>query len=44
MSKLSPEKHMNKIMGKAYNLLRIIRVTFEYLDENIFKKLIMGMA
>ena len=40
---LSPEKHINKITGYAYLLLRNISVAFNYLDEERIKKLITSM-
>ena len=40
---LSPEKHINKIVGETYNLLRNIRVAFTYMDEDMVRKLIVSM-
>ena len=37
---LSPEKHINKITGDTYQLLRNIRIAFKYLDEEMINKLI----
>ena len=37
---LSPEKHINKITGDTYQMLRNIRMAFKYLDDEMFKKLI----
>ena len=35
---LSPEKHINRIFGKTYNILQNIGFAFNYLDENMIKK------
>ena len=40
---LSPEKHINKIPGDIYQLLRNIRMAFKYLDEAMIKKLIASL-
>lgn len=40
---LSPERHINKIIGEVLNLLRNIRVAFVYLDEEMMKKIITAM-
>ena len=40
---LSPEKHINKITGDTYQLLRNIRTAFKYLDEEMFNKLITSL-
>ena len=40
---LSPEKHINKITGDTYQLLRNIRMAFKYLDEEIIKKFITSL-
>ena len=40
---LSPEKHINKIFGETYNMLRNIRVTFHYMDKEMMKKIISTM-
>ena len=37
---MSPEKHINKITGETYYLLRNIQVAFTYVDEDMIKKLI----
>ena len=37
---MSPEKHMNKIIGDTYNLFRNIRGNFTYVDEDMIQKLI----
>ena len=34
---LAPEKHINKIFGETYNMLRNIRVAFPYLDKEMMK-------
>ncbi len=41
--KLPPEKHITKIRGETYNLLRNIRTAFTHLDEEMIKKLIVTM-
>ena len=40
---LLPEKHINRIVGETYNLVRNIKVAFRYLDEEMIKKLIVTM-
>ena len=40
---LSSEKHINKITGDTYQLLRSIRMTFKYLDEEMINKLITSL-
>ena len=40
---LSPEKHINKITGDTYQLLRNIRMAFKYLDEEMINKLITSL-
>ena len=40
---LSPEKHLNKIIGETYNLLRNIRVAFTYLDEDMIRKIFVTL-
>ena len=37
------EKHINKITGDTYQLLRNIRIIFKYLDEEMIKKLITSL-
>ena len=37
---LSPEKHINKIFGKTYNMLQNIDFAFHYLDEEMMKKIL----
>ena len=37
---LSPEKHINKIFGETYNMLRNVRVAFHYMDKEMMKKII----
>lgn len=37
---LSPEKHINRILGKTYNTLQNIGFAFNYLDTNIIKKIL----
>ena len=41
--KLSFGKHINKITGVAYNLIRNIKTAFTYIDEEMVKKLITSM-
>ena len=41
--RLSPEVHVRKIAGEAYNLVRSIRTAFRYLDEDMIKRLIITM-
>ena len=36
-------KHINKITGETYNLVRNIKVAFTYLDEEMVKKLVTTM-
>ena len=40
---LSPEKHINKITGDTYQLLRNIRMAFKYLGEEMINKLITSL-
>ncbi len=42
-NKLTFGKHINRITGETYNLLRIIKAAFTYLDEEMVKKLITSM-
>ena len=37
---LSPEKHINRIFGKTYNMLQNIGLAFNYLDEEMMKKIL----
>ena len=37
---LSPEKHINRIFGKTYSMLQSIGLSFNYLDENMMKKIL----
>ena len=37
MDTLSPDKHVRKITGEVYNLLRNKRMTFTYMDEDMIK-------
>ena len=37
---LSPEKHINKVFGKTYNMLQNIGLAFHYLDEGMMNKII----
>ena len=41
MDNMSPEKHISRIPGNAYELLRNIKVAFTYIDEDVIEKLIM---
>ncbi len=40
---LSPEKHINKIFGDTYKMLRNIRVAFHFLDKDMMEKMITTM-
>ena len=40
---MTPDKHINKIVGETYNLLRTIKVTFDYLDEEMMKKILITL-
>lgn len=40
---LSPDKHISKIVGETYNLLRNIRMAFTYLDENMIKQILVTL-
>ena len=40
---LSPEKHIDKIFGDTYRMLRNIRVAFYFLDKEMMRKIIMTM-
>ncbi len=42
-NKLTFDKHINRITGETYNLLRNIKTSFTYLDEEIVKKLITSI-
>ena len=37
---LSPEKHINGIFGKTYSMLQSIGLAFNYLDENMMRKIL----
>ena len=39
MHNMSPEEHINKIIGETYNLLKNISVAFTYVDEDMIRKL-----
>ncbi len=41
--KLTFGKHINKITGEAYNLIRNIKIAFTYINEEMVKKLITLM-
>ena len=41
---MSPEKHINRIVGGAFALLADIRVAFKHMDENMMKKLIVSLV
>ncbi len=41
--KLTFGKHINRITGETYKLLRNIKTAFTYLDEEMMKKLITSM-
>ncbi|MPC76801.1 hypothetical protein E2C01_071233 [Portunus trituberculatus] len=40
---MSPNKHINKIVGETYNLVRNIKIVFSYIDEDIVKKLLVSL-
>ena len=40
---LSPEKHIKKVTGDTYNLLRNIRDAFAYLDEDMMRKIFVTL-
>lgn len=40
---LSPESHINKIVGETYGLLNRIKIAFEYLDIEMLSKIIKVM-
>jgi hypothetical protein len=40
---LTPEKHINKITGAAYNQLMTIRTAFVHMDEDMMKKIFVTM-
>ena len=40
---LSPDKHINKIVGETYNFLRRIRLAFAYMDEDMVKSIICAL-
>ncbi len=42
-NKLTFDKHINRITGETYNLLRNIKTAFTYLDEEMVKKLITSI-
>lgn len=41
--KLLAEKHISRITGETYNLLIRMRMVFNYMDEDMMKKLIVGL-
>ena len=41
---LSPDKHINKILGETFRLLRNIRMAFHFLDKDIMRKNITTMT
>ena len=41
---MSPEKHINRIVGGAFALLADIRVAFNHMDETMMKKLIVTLV
>ena len=44
MDNMLPEKHINKITGQTFNLLRNMQVAFTYVDEDMIKKLITTLV
>lgn len=41
---LSPESHINKVVGEAYGLLNRVRIAFNYLNEDMLVKIIKSMV
>ena len=41
MDNMSLRKHVNKIVGETYNLLKNIKVAFSYTDEDVMKTIIV---
>ena len=41
---LSPESHINKIVGETYSLLNRIKVAFNFMDEEMLVKIIKTMV
>ena len=44
MDNMSPEKHINKITGETYKLLRNMRLAFTYVDEDLINKSITTLV
>ena len=42
-SDVSPGRHINKIMGEIFQLLKNIKIALAFLDENMMKKIISSM-
>ena len=40
---LSPEKHINRIFGDTFRMLRNIRMAFHLLDKDMMRKIIITM-
>ena len=40
---LSPEKHINRIIGDTFMMLRNIRMAFHFLDEDMMRKILTTM-
>ncbi len=40
---LTPDRHIDKIIGEMMNLLKRVRMAFSYLDEGMIKKLLIFM-
>lgn len=41
---LSPERHMNEIFNKTYNLFANIRVTFHHMNQDMMKKIMTAIV
>ncbi len=41
---LLPDKHINKIFGDTYKMLRTLRVAFHFLDKDMMKKIIATLT
>ena len=40
---MSPDKHINKVIGETYSLIRSIKVAFAYMDGEMVKKILVSM-
>ena len=41
---LSPQKHINRIFGDTFMMLRNIRMAFNFLDKDMMRKIITTMV